>query len=116
MVPRSKARNNIADRYAELCERLSRVAPGNLNTTFLSPVGGSDAIESALKLARQYHLTQGRPDKHLIVSHLDSYHGMSMGALSVGGIPGMRRRRWARRVANRLTSRDWSRRWGVKLR
>jgi putrescine aminotransferase len=76
---------------AELCERLSRVTPGNLNTTFLTPGGGSDAIESALKLARQYHLTQGRPDKHLVVSHFDSYHGMSLGALSVGGIPGMRR-------------------------
>jgi adenosylmethionine-8-amino-7-oxononanoate aminotransferase len=75
---------------AELCERLSRVAPGSLNTTFLTPGGGSDAVETALKLARQYHLTQGRRDKHLIVSHLDSYHGMSLGALAVGGIPGMR--------------------------
>jgi adenosylmethionine-8-amino-7-oxononanoate aminotransferase len=44
---------------AELCERLSRVAPKNLNTTYLAPGGGSDAIETAIKLARQYHLTQG---------------------------------------------------------
>jgi adenosylmethionine-8-amino-7-oxononanoate aminotransferase len=76
---------------AELCERLSGVAPGSLNTTFLTPGGGSDAVETALKVARQYHITQGRTDKHLVVSHLDSYHGMSLGALSVGGIPGMRR-------------------------
>ena len=76
---------------AELCERLSQVAPGSLNTTFLSPGGGSDAVETALKLARQYHITRGNTDKHLVVSHRDSYHGMSLGALSVGGIAGMRR-------------------------
>ena len=76
---------------AELCERLSQVAPGSLNTTFLSPGGGSDAVETALKIARQYHLTQGNTDKHLVVSHWESYHGMSLGALAVGGIPGMRR-------------------------
>ena len=75
---------------AELCERLSRVAPGSLNTAFLSPGGGSDAVESALKIARQYHLARGKADKHAVIAHWDSYHGMSLGALSVAGIPGMR--------------------------
>ena len=76
---------------AELCERLSRIAPGDLNTTYLSPGGGSDAIESAIKLARQYHLARGNTEKHMIVSHYDSYHGMSLGALSVAGGAGMRK-------------------------
>ncbi len=76
---------------AELCQRLAGIAPGSLNTTYLTPGGGSDAIETALKLVRQYHLTQGRPNKHLVVSHLDAYHGMSLGALSVSGIPGMKK-------------------------
>lgn len=76
---------------ARLCERLGRVAPGTLNTTFLTPGGGSDAVETALKIARQYHLTRGKTDKHIVISHWDSYHGMSLGALSVAGIPGMRK-------------------------
>jgi len=76
---------------ARLCERLSQIAPGDLNTTFLAPGGGSDAVETALKLARQYHLATGNPDKYMVVGHWESYHGMSLGALSVAGIPGMRR-------------------------
>ena len=75
---------------AELCERLSQVAPAKLNTTFLTPGGGSDAVETALKIARQHHLARGRNDKHIVLAHWDSYHGMSLGALSVAGIPGMR--------------------------
>jgi putrescine aminotransferase len=75
---------------AELCEKLSVVAPGNLNTTFLTPGGGSDAVETAIKLARQYYLATGKPQKHMIISHLESYHGMSLGALSVAGLPGLR--------------------------
>jgi putrescine aminotransferase len=75
---------------AEFCEKLSRVAPGTLNTTFLTPGGGSDAIETAIKLARQYHLACGKPQKSMVISHLDSYHGMSLGALSVAGLPGLK--------------------------
>lgn len=76
---------------ADLCERLSRVAPGNLNTTYLTPGGGSDAIETALKVTRQFHLAQGKANKSMFVSWHDSYHGMSLGALSVAGIPGIKK-------------------------
>ena len=76
---------------AELCERLSRIAPGDLNTSYLSPGGGSDAVESAIKLARQYHLATGNVEKHMVVSHHESYHGMSLGALSVAGGAGTRK-------------------------
>lgn len=72
-------------RKAELCEKLSQVTPGDLNTTYLSAGGGSDAIEAALKLARQYHMATGNSEKHLFVSHYDSYHGMSLGALALSG-------------------------------
>jgi len=75
---------------AELCDKLSLVAPGTLNTTFLTPGGGSDVIETAIKLVRQYYLTQQKTEKHIIISHYDSYHGMSLGALSVAGIAGLR--------------------------
>ena len=76
---------------AELCEKLSQITPGDLNTTYLSPGGGSDAIESAIKLARQFHLSQGNMEKHMIISHYDSYHGMSLGALSATGSAGMKK-------------------------
>jgi len=76
---------------ADLCDRLRRVAPGSLNTTFLSAGGGSDAVESAIKIARAYHLARGDGEKHMIVSMHDSYHGTSLGALSVAGGPGMRK-------------------------
>ena len=72
-------------RKAELCERLSQITPGDLNTSFLSPGGGSDAIDSAIKLARQYHMVMGNKEKSLFVSHHESYHGMNIGALSLSG-------------------------------
>jgi adenosylmethionine-8-amino-7-oxononanoate aminotransferase len=55
---------------------------------FLS--GGSEANETAIKLARQYWLSQGKPDKHIVISRNQSYHGNTVGALSVSGNPGRR--------------------------
>lgn len=69
---------------AQLCERIAQVTPGDLNTTYLVS-GGSEAVETAIKLARQYHLACGRSQKHKVISTWDSYHGMSLGALSVSG-------------------------------
>ena len=74
---------------AELCERISQKAPGSLNTTFLAS-GGSEAVESAIKLAREYHLQRGDSEKHIVISRYESYHGMSLGALSVAGMAGNR--------------------------
>ena len=70
---------------AELCERISQKAPGSLNTTFLAS-GGSEAVETAIKVARQYHLERGNSEKHIVISRYESYHGMSLGALSVAGM------------------------------
>ena len=69
---------------AELGERISQKAPGTLNTTFLAS-GGSEAVETAIKLARQYHLEKGNSQKYIVISRWESYHGMSLGALSVAG-------------------------------
>ncbi|MEU7631579.1 aspartate aminotransferase family protein [Nocardia sp. NPDC049220] len=70
----------------ELAERLSDLAPGNLNRVFFTS-GGSEAVETAWKLARAYFRRTGRPLKHKAVSRVMSYHGTSMGALSITGMP-----------------------------
>ena len=74
---------------AELCEKVARVTPGDLNTTY-TVCGGSEAVETAMKLARQYHMLTGSPEKHMVIATWDSYHGMSLGALAVSGNPGHR--------------------------
>jgi adenosylmethionine-8-amino-7-oxononanoate aminotransferase len=74
---------------AELCERIARLTPGTLNTSYLVS-GGSEAVETAIKLSRQYHLATGRPNKAKVIGTWDSYHGMTLGALSVAGGPGYR--------------------------
>ena len=52
--------------------------------------GGSEAIETALKLARIYHLARGEPDRELLISRYGSYHGNTLGALDAGGRPALR--------------------------
>jgi adenosylmethionine-8-amino-7-oxononanoate aminotransferase len=53
--------------------------------------GGSEAIETALKLARVYHLACDEPDRDVVISRYGSYHGNTIGALDVGGRPPLRR-------------------------
>ena len=53
--------------------------------------GGSEAIETALKLARAYHLARGEPGRHVVISRRGSYHGNSRGALDVSGREPLRR-------------------------
>lgn len=72
-----------------LARALTRLAPGNLNRAiFVS--GGSEANESAIKLARQCHVLRGKPDKTVVLSRRRSYHGMTLGALSISGYPARR--------------------------
>jgi adenosylmethionine-8-amino-7-oxononanoate aminotransferase len=70
----------------ELAERLSTLAPGDLNKVFFT-TGGSEAVESAWKLARAYFKRVGKPTKHKAISRHIAYHGTSMGALSLTGLP-----------------------------
>jgi adenosylmethionine-8-amino-7-oxononanoate aminotransferase len=72
-----------------LSERLAGLAPGDLNRVFFT-AGGSEAVESAWKLARSYFRRTGKPTKHKVISRQVSYHGTTMGALSITGIPALK--------------------------
>jgi adenosylmethionine-8-amino-7-oxononanoate aminotransferase len=73
----------------ELAERVASLAPGDLNRVFFTS-GGSEAVESAWKLARQYHKLAGNPLKTKIISREVAYHGTTFGALSITGITPLR--------------------------
>jgi adenosylmethionine-8-amino-7-oxononanoate aminotransferase len=76
-------------RAIELAARIADLAPGDLNRVFFTS-GGSEAVESALKLARQYHKLTGNPNKTKVVAREIAYHGTSLGALSATGITSLR--------------------------
>jgi adenosylmethionine-8-amino-7-oxononanoate aminotransferase len=76
-------------RAIELADRLSDLTPGDLNRVFFT-TGGSEAVESAWKLARQYFRLTGQPQRTKVISRNIAYHGTSMGALSITGIPELR--------------------------
>jgi adenosylmethionine-8-amino-7-oxononanoate aminotransferase len=73
-------------RAIELAERIADLAPGDLNRIFFT-TGGSEAVESAWKLARQYFRAIGQPYRTKVISRAIAYHGTTMGALSITGIP-----------------------------
>jgi adenosylmethionine-8-amino-7-oxononanoate aminotransferase len=73
----------------ELSARIASLAPGDLNRVFFTS-GGSEAVESALKLARQYYKETGKAAKHKVIAREVAYHGTSLGALSATGITSLR--------------------------
>ncbi|MEO3775241.1 aspartate aminotransferase family protein [Micromonospora sp. B11E3] len=73
----------------ELAEKVASLAPGDLNRVFFT-TGGSEAVESAWKLARAYFKRVGKPTKFKVVSRYIAYHGTSMGALSITGLPAIK--------------------------
>jgi adenosylmethionine-8-amino-7-oxononanoate aminotransferase len=75
-------------RAIELAATVAELAPGDLSRVFFVS-GGSEAIESAWKLARQYHSARGER-RWKAISRNVSYHGTTMGALSINGIPALR--------------------------
>ena len=76
-------------RAIELAERIANLAPGDLNRVFFTS-GGSEAVESAWKLARQFHKLNGDPLKTKIIARDTAYHGTTFGALSITGITPLR--------------------------
>src|ERR1700683_3767859 len=76
-------------RSIELATRIAALAPGNLNRVFFTS-GGSEAVESAWKLAKAYHAARGKPTRHKLISRQLAYHGTSMGALTATGVPALR--------------------------
>jgi adenosylmethionine-8-amino-7-oxononanoate aminotransferase len=73
-----------SDAIDGLAEAIARAAGPELrHTSFVS--GGSEAVETALKIARQYHVARGEPGRTQIIARRQSWHGYTLGALSVSG-------------------------------
>ena len=68
----------------ELADMLCAAAPEGIDRAYLVS-GGSEAVESAIKLARQYFLEKGEPQRHRVIARRQSYHGNTLGALAAGG-------------------------------
>ncbi|MYI69658.1 MAG: aspartate aminotransferase family protein, partial [Boseongicola sp. SB0673_bin_14] len=68
----------------ELADLLIAHAPENLDRVYFVS-SGSETIETALKLARQYHLERGEPQRRHLIARRQSYHGNTLGALAAGG-------------------------------
>jgi adenosylmethionine-8-amino-7-oxononanoate aminotransferase len=73
-----------SDAAEALADRLVADAPEGLDHVYLVS-GGSEAIEAALKMARQYFVEKGEPDRRHIIARRQSYHGNTLGALAAGG-------------------------------
>ena len=73
-----------SDPAEELAELLIKYAPGDLDRVYFVS-GGSESVEAALKLARQYHIENGEPNRRHIIARRQSYHGNTLGALAAGG-------------------------------
>ena len=79
-------------RAIELAAEVASLAPGDLNRVFFVS-GGSEAVESAWKLARQYYLARGEsraPRRYKAIARRVAYHGTTFGALSLNGVPALR--------------------------
>lgn len=72
------------DSSEKLAAETAALAPDGLNKVFFVS-GGSEAVESTLKLARQFALTQGQPQRFKVISRYPSYHGCTLGALAITG-------------------------------
>lgn len=76
--------HSIAEVTLDFVEKIGEVTPGNLK--FVKPFsGGSEAVESALKFARQYFRQTGKPGKYKVISRYHSYHGATFGAMGASG-------------------------------
>jgi adenosylmethionine-8-amino-7-oxononanoate aminotransferase len=73
----------------ELASRIAALAPGDLNRVFFTN-SGSEAVESAIKLARAYHQRTGNPRKTKFITREVAYHGTTLGALAATGISALR--------------------------
>jgi putrescine aminotransferase len=71
-----------------LAKKLAELAPGDLNTVFYSS-GGSDANDTNLRMVRTYWTEMGQPDRNVVISRWNAYHGSTMGGASLSGMKGM---------------------------
>lgn len=73
----------------QLAEALAERAPGDLNHVFFTN-GGSEAVESMWKMAREYFTAIGQPQRTKAIARKNAYHGVTLGALSFTGVPGFK--------------------------
>ncbi|MEH6785915.1 MAG: aspartate aminotransferase family protein [Paracoccus sp. (in: a-proteobacteria)] len=71
-----------------LAKRLAELAPGDLNHVFFNG-SGSDSNDTNLRIVRHFWAAQGQPEKQVVISRWNGYHGSTMGAASLGGMKGM---------------------------
>jgi len=75
----------------ELAAKLARISPIGADARVFFVTGGSEAVESALKISKQYQRLRGYQGRYKTISRRIAYHGTTMGALSVGGLTGIRK-------------------------
>jgi adenosylmethionine-8-amino-7-oxononanoate aminotransferase len=73
----------------ELAERIAGLLPGNLERCFFTS-GGSEAVEAAWKIAREYFIARGEPQRKMALARHIAYHGVSLGALAFTGVDSMK--------------------------
>jgi putrescine aminotransferase len=73
----------------ELGRKLADLTPPGLNRAFFTS-GGSEANETAIKIARLYHVRKGQPEKTVVIALQKAYHGVSYGAMTATGLEGVR--------------------------
>jgi adenosylmethionine-8-amino-7-oxononanoate aminotransferase len=88
-LPFSIANTFLNQPAIELARLVAALAPGDLSYVHFAS-GGSEAIEIAMKFARQYHVERGKPEKTTFISRWTSYHGATLAALSLTGSHGRR--------------------------
>jgi adenosylmethionine-8-amino-7-oxononanoate aminotransferase len=71
---------------AVLADRLGELAPLGGNARIFFTSGGSESVETALKLAKQYQILRGHPNRYKTISRRNAWHGTTFGALSVNGL------------------------------
>jgi adenosylmethionine-8-amino-7-oxononanoate aminotransferase len=75
--------------HMQLTEQIAAMAPPGMSAVFMCS-GGSEATETALKMARQYHLERGEASRYKVISRWSSFHGNTVGALSMSGMTARR--------------------------
>ena len=76
-------------RAIELAAKIASLTPGDLNRVFFTS-GGGESVETALKVARQFHKLTGNPNKTKVIAREVAYHGTTLGALSATGVTSLR--------------------------
>jgi adenosylmethionine-8-amino-7-oxononanoate aminotransferase len=72
-----------------LADRIAELAPGDIGHVYFTS-GGSESVEAAWKIVRHYHLGRGEPQRTKAIARDRAYHGVTLGALSFTGVPGMK--------------------------